>query len=125
MTMPRWTLLLSALLIALGVGFWLGTGRQSVTALIPTFFGLLILIVQQVLTRVTRPGVNGWVLIVLAALGFIATVSGIPKVVDLMAGTEVVRPSAAISQAVMALISLLYGLGMIVVVRRDRSAQAS
>ncbi len=38
--MPRLAILFGALLILLGVGGYVGTGRDSVTALIPAFFGL-------------------------------------------------------------------------------------
>lgn len=38
--MPQLTLILGLLLILLGAGGYLGTGTESVTALIPTFFGV-------------------------------------------------------------------------------------
>jgi hypothetical protein len=43
-----------------------------------------------------------------ALLGFIGSVSGIPKVFSLVGGTELARPAAAITQAIMALICLVY-----------------
>jgi len=41
-SMPRLTIVLGVVLIAIGVGFYIGTGSQSVTALIPAFLGLPI-----------------------------------------------------------------------------------
>lgn len=38
--MPRLTIAFGIALVALGVGTYLGTGRASVTALIPAFFGI-------------------------------------------------------------------------------------
>ena len=40
--MVRTTLLISAALIATGVGFYFGTERESVTALIPAFVGIVL-----------------------------------------------------------------------------------
>lgn len=40
--MAKVTLIFAALLIALGLGFYLGTGSKAPTALIPTWFGLAL-----------------------------------------------------------------------------------
>jgi uncharacterized membrane protein len=46
--MPNLTIATGGLLIVLGVASYLGTGRTSVTALIPAFFGLPLLIAGAV-----------------------------------------------------------------------------
>ena len=42
--MPATTRMVGMILVLLGVGSYLGTGRTSVTALIPAFFGVLFLL---------------------------------------------------------------------------------
>lgn len=97
----------AAVLILLGLIGYFATGRQSVTALIPAFFGVLVLVLSMVVGRLSGPGVLRWTLIILAVVGFGATVGGIPKVIQLIGGSEIARPPAAISQAVMAVVSLI------------------
>lgn len=106
--MVKITIIFAILLIVLGLGSYLLTGSQSITALIPTFFGIIILIFG-ILARNER-----WrkhcmhANIVLAALGLAGSFSGLPKVFTLITGGEVLRPAAAISQAMMALFCIVY-----------------
>ena len=44
MSMPRITLLVGVLLVIEGLGFYVATGTKSITALIPTFVSLPILV---------------------------------------------------------------------------------
>lgn len=104
------TILYSGLLILLGLVGYFATGRQSVTALIPAFFGIAVLVVVLIVGRVADSQTLRWTFIVLCAVGLIATVSGIPKVLQLLGGGEVARPAAAVSQALMAATSLIFGL---------------
>ncbi|GAB4320030.1 MAG: hypothetical protein Kow0074_10040 [Candidatus Zixiibacteriota bacterium] len=104
------TILYSVLLGLLGVIGYLITGRQSITALIPTFFGLAVLLVMFIVGRLAGPPTMRWTFIVLCAIGFAATLSGLPKIFQLLGGGEVARPAAAISQTIMAVISLVFGL---------------
>ena len=117
----RITLSYVALLILMGVVGYLVTGLQSVTALIPAFFGLVVLVLWLVLRQPLGPAKLPWLLIVLAAIGFLATVSGIPKVISLVAGEETARPAAAISQCIMAILSFAYGLAVLLA-SRNRQA---
>ena len=103
-----WMYLIS--LIILGIVGYILTGMQSITAMIPTFFGLVILCVLIVTKRFKKFSILIWTLIVLGAVGFIATVNGIPKVITLISGETISRPSAVISQSIMAVISLIYAV---------------
>ena len=107
-----------ASLILLGIAGYILTGMQSITALIPTFFGLVILSVFIITKGMKKFSVLIWTLIVLGAIGFIATVNGIPKVITLINGETIVRSSAAISQSIMAVISLIY---VVFIVIKNRS----
>ena len=60
------------------------------------------------------------VLIALAAIGLLATVGGIPKLASMMGGGEVDRPAAVVSQSIMAVISLVYGVAVFLALRRSR-----
>ncbi len=49
--MTRVTMVTGLVLIVLGVGSYLGTGRESITAMIPAFFGAPILILGVLATQ--------------------------------------------------------------------------
>jgi len=101
-------------LILLGVIGYFVTGLQSVTALIPAFFGIVVLLILLVFGRVTKPKVTLWILIVFSLIGFIATVKGVPKVFELLQGIEMQRPAAVISQTIMTGLSILTSIVLIV-----------
>ena len=106
-----WTYAIS--LILLGVIGYFVTGLQSVTALIPSFFGIVVLLILLVLGRITKPKITLWILIVFSIIGFIATVKGIPKVFELLQGVDIERPAAVISQSIMAVLSIVTSIVLI------------
>jgi ABC-type antimicrobial peptide transport system permease subunit len=64
------TLIVGALMIVLGIGAYLLTGRESVTAMIPTFVGVPILLCGVLAAKAWKPAlIASVVLAVLAALG--------------------------------------------------------
>lgn len=109
------------ILVLLGLIGYFTTGSQSVTALIPAFFGVVVFIVFLTVSGLAGPSALKWTMVVLAVVGFAATVSGIPKVIQLLGGGEVARPAAVISQTIMAVVSFVYGL---LIVLSGRSPQA-
>jgi hypothetical protein len=127
MSMPRLTVVFALILIALGVGFWLGTGRQSVTALIPAFFGVPIGALGLWAGKDGARRVPMHIALVLAVLGFGGSVSGVPKFITHLGGGEIARPEAALAQTIMAVLCLIFvilGVRSFMVVRRRRAAQA-
>ncbi len=108
MSMPRWTLLLGSFLTLLGVGFYFGTGRESVTALIPTFLGIPLVACGLWARRDGSRAAAMHVAAVLALLGFGGTVSGVVKAARLVGGQAVERPEAVVGQALVALACLAY-----------------
>lgn len=108
MSMPRWTLLIALVLIALGIAAYFGTGQQSVTALIPSFLGLPMLLLglwgQKESARKTAMHIAA----VLALVGLGGTASGLVKVARLAGGAALERPQAAIAQAIVAVVCLFY-----------------
>ena len=107
------TLVYSIALILLGLIGYIITGMQSITALIPSFWGIIIILLVFMLTkRMNKPTILVWTLTVLGVIGFIATVNGIPKLLTLISGDNISRPSAAISQTIMAVLSLFYAISI-------------
>ena len=65
-------------LVLLGVGAYLSTGAQSVTALIPTFFGIPLAALGFMARDERRLKLAMHVSTVLALLGFLGSARGIP-----------------------------------------------
>jgi hypothetical protein len=107
--MPNTTIWTGILFVLLGVISYLASGGQSYTALIPTAFGLILLPLGFVAKRkesARRDAMHG-----AAAIGLIAllgSVSGFVQCLKLLAGREVARPAAAISQSIMFLLSAVF-----------------
>jgi hypothetical protein len=125
--MPRLTIAFGVVLILLGVGFYLGTGRQSVTALIPAFLGAPILAcgAWALSDRWRKTAMH--VALVLALLGLGGTVSGAIKLVKQAMGEEIARPEAALAQgivAVLCLVFLVLGIRSFVVARRRQRGES-
>lgn len=101
------TITFGTLLILLGVVGYVATGAVSITALIPAFFGIVFALLG-LLAR--NDGLRKHVMhaaAVLALVGLVATVRVFfGPLPTLLAGGEVARPAAVISQAIMAVLSL-------------------
>jgi hypothetical protein len=106
--MPQITLVLGTLLILLGAGFYLGTGATSVTALIPAFLGIPIVIAGALARRPAwrRQAMHGAVL--LALLGFLGSARGLLQLPALLGGGELARPVAVLAQSITALLCLAF-----------------
>ena len=122
--MPITTIILGVCLIFLGVVGYFATGRQSITAMIPAFFGVVFVLLGIIASRGPRARKHAMhVAAALALLGFFATLRGVGGVVRMMQGQEVARPQAAISQATMAglcLVFVIFCVRSFIVARRQR-----
>ncbi len=99
------------LLVLIGLGAYILTDFASVTALIPSLFGMMIAILALV---GRRPGRQNLSVIGIGLVSFflvLGSLMGIPDVIDLIAGDDVERPIAAVSQA----LTVVVGLGIIAV----------
>jgi heme A synthase len=94
-----------AVLLILGVGGFLGSGMASMTALIPAAFGLLLLILGVIARDARRRRHAMHAAAVVALLGFLGTANGLIKVVT---GNLGPRPQAAMAQAAMAALMLVF-----------------
>ena len=128
MSLSRWTLFLSLFLLVLGVAAWLGTGRQSVTALIPAFLGAPLLVCALASRRQGAGRAPLIIAAVLALLGLGGTASGVVKTARLLAGQPLDRPEAAVVQALVALgclVWLLVAARHLVQYRRTRALSST
>ena len=106
--MTQTTIGLGIFLIVLGLIGFFATGSQSVTALIPTFFGIVFLILGVVARKESARKMVMHIAMVIALLGLIGTFSGLIKFFALITGGEVTRPAAVIAQTIMALLLIFY-----------------
>jgi len=106
--MRQVTFLFAAILILLGVGLYVGSGAASVTALIPSFFGIGFGICALLATTPARRKHTMHVAAVLALLGVGGSARGIPDALTLLGGGSVERPAAAWGQLTMLLLCLVF-----------------
>ncbi|MFU8867483.1 hypothetical protein [Natronococcus sp.] len=104
---------IGVLLVLLGAVAYVGTGFASVTALIPTFFGIAVVALGWVgrATGQRRIAVYGYGL--LALLGIAGSTRGLTDAWTLVTGGSADSPVAALSQAAMVLLcfALLFLVG--------------
>lgn len=126
--MPKTTLLFGVSLVVLGLGAYLVTGRESVTALIPAFFGLPVIglgvaaLVKESLRKHAMHGGAG-----LALLGLLGTAKAVPNLLYLLSvgSVHVERPAAVVVQSLMALLCVAYlyfSIRSFIEARRNRAA---
>jgi hypothetical protein len=94
-----------AVLIVLGVAGYFGTDMVSLTALIPAVFGLVLLILGVIARDPNKRKLAMHIAATAAVAGFAGSVSGLLKV---LTGNLGERPNAAIAQAVMAILMLIF-----------------
>ena len=106
--MAKFSILLGIILIALGLISYFGISSESITALIPTFLGILILILGYLALneKYLKHAMHG--ALVLVILGFGGTVGGLIKFFRMLGGEVFERSSAITVQAIMALLCLIF-----------------
>ena len=124
--MAKITIGLGFVLIGLGLGSYFGTGRASVTALIPAFFGLPLLLLGLVALNERMRKTAMHIAVVIGLLGFAGTVRGLMKLPELLTGGGLERPAAVAVQAAMAIacfVFVLLGVWSFIKARRAGAAQ--
>ena len=123
MQMPQTTLLVAALLVALGLGTYTATGGSSFTALIPAILGAVLALLGFVGLRggaARRHAMHG--VAVVALLGILGSLRAVPSLVALLSGGLVERPVAVIAQVLtIVLCGVLLALAVQSFVRARRS----
>lgn len=106
--MPKFSIVLGIIFIVMGLYGYFGISSESITALIPAFFGIPLLILGWLALneKYLKHAMHGAA--VLTLLGFAGTVSGLIKFFKMLGGAEMERPAAVTVQAIMALLCLLF-----------------
>jgi len=98
----------SIILIILGLYSYFGISSESITALIPTFLGIPVLILGFLALNEKYLKHAMHAAAVLMLLGFGGTVGGLIKFFRMLGGEVFERSSAITIQAIMALICLIF-----------------
>lgn len=106
--MAKFTRIFGVTLIFFGLIAYFGTGMVSITALIPAFFGILFVVLGIAARKeaLYKHMMHGAAL--LALLGLIGSGRGLLTAFAMLSGQSVERPDAAISQAVMAVLCIVF-----------------
>lgn len=122
------TLAIGSLLTATGVIAWIATSMSSVTALIPAFVGVLLLVAGLIARRgeaVRRYAMHAAMAV--ALLGALGSLMNVAKIGSLFDGTAE-RPVAIIVSLIMfvaLVVYLVFGIRSFVQARKSRSSTAS
>lgn len=108
--MPIVTIVYGLLLVALGVISYVGTGMISVTALIPAFFGLPLIVCGFIARDEAKLKHAMHGAAVLGLLGFFGSINGLAQLPALLRGDELARPDAVKAQAIMCVLSVIFVL---------------
>lgn len=106
--MPQTAVVFGVLLSLVGVGFYAGTGAASVTALIPAFIGLPLVVAGFLARRegLRRHAMHAAAL--LGTLGVLGSLRGAVQLPALVGGGEVARPAAVSAQSITAALCLVF-----------------
>ena len=125
--MAKLTIGVGVVLILLGIVGYFATGMQSITALIPAFFGVVFVVLGAVATNPSRRKHAMHAAAALGVLGLLGSFPGVIKAFRWIGGTEPARPAAVISQTIMAVIMLGFVVLCVqsfIAARRARDRQA-
>ena len=106
--MAATTIWFGIILILLGLVGYFGSGGVSVTALIPAGFGVVLTALGFAARSDSSRRHAMHAAAALGLLGFLGTVPGLLQLPTLLAGGNVARPPAVISQSIMALLMVLF-----------------
>lgn len=106
--MSRTTIWLGGILIILGTVAYIWTQGVSVTALIPSFFGVPFLVLGLLALKESRRKHAMHAAAALALIGLLGTAGGFAKIVTMLSGGDVERPAAAIVQSMMAALCAIF-----------------
>jgi uncharacterized membrane protein len=106
--MAKLSIAYGVIFILMGLYSYFGISSESVTALIPAFFGVPMLILGWLglNEKYLKHAMHGAA--VLTLLGFAGTVGGLIKFFKMLGGAEMERPAAITVQAIMAILCLIF-----------------
>lgn len=125
MNLPHATIAYGIILISVGIIGYNVTGMVSITALIPAFLGIIILVCGILAQKESRRKLFMHIALVFGLLGLLGTASALPSLFTMLGGEEVTRPGAVIGKSVTAILSLIFlliGVKSFIDARRQPSA---
>ncbi len=123
--MQNFTVATGTILILLGVVAYFASGTSSFTAFIPSVFGILLAACGQVAKNPARTKTFMHIAALLAVLGLLGSLQGVPQTMALLSGAEVARPAAAVARAVMAVVLTVFVVAAVRSFINARKARAS
>jgi hypothetical protein len=109
LSMPSTTRLFGLILIVLGIASYTMTGRTSVTALIPAFFGA-VFVVCALIAR--KEAARKHAMHAAVALGLIGAIASLVRAVPAVIGGNISRPAVLAQLAMAALLAVYVALGV-------------
>lgn len=106
--MAKLSIIFGIILISLGFVSYFGISSESITALIPAFLGIPVLILGIIALSEKYLKHSMHAAAVLMLLGFGGTVGGLLKFFRMLGGEVFERPSAITIQAIMAVLCLIF-----------------
>ncbi len=106
--MAKLTIVYGVIFIFMGLYGYFGISSESVTALIPAFFGIPLLVLCWLGLNERYLKHTRHIAAVLNLLGFAGTISGLIKFIKMLGGAETARPAAVTVQAIMAVLCLVF-----------------
>jgi hypothetical protein len=126
--MPRISIGFGIALVILGVVGYMSTGGVSITALIPSAFGFLLVCAGIVSYKESLRMHALHLAVVVGVLGVLGSANGFIGFFILLFGGEVERPQAVVSQAIMAVLMTVFVVLCVksfIATRRARRARVS
>ncbi len=106
--MPQKTIVLGIVLTLTGIAGYLASGAASITALIPSIFGIVFILLGIFAEKESRRMLAMHLAQLVALLGIIGTFTGILDVISWMGGNQEVNVLAATVRALMAVLCIGY-----------------
>lgn len=121
--MAKLSITYGVIFILMGLVSYFGISSESITALIPAFFGIPMLILGWlgISEKYRKHAMHSSAALML--IGFFGTISGLIKFFKMMSGEQMERPAAVTVQAIMAvmcLVFLVFAIKSFIDVRRNR-----
>ena len=123
--MPRITLGLGGVLVAVGVIAYIASSFASWTALIPAILGAILLICGLIALKNQKVGIH--IALAVAILGILGTVMNVMQIGALIAG-EAERPAAVITSIITFVLLIIYvilGVRSFIAARRWKGTETA
>lgn len=106
--MAKLTIVYGVIFILMGLISYFGISSESITALIPAFFGIPMLLLGWIglNEKYLKHTMHGAAILIL--LGFFGTIGGLIKFFKMLGGIQPERPAAVTVQAIMALFCIVF-----------------